>query len=60
MHMTSVTAAAAPAATGAELVVPPLPPRLPNDASQEEKAAREAIMKERRRIQKAINEQKRG
>ena len=60
MHMTSVTAAAAPAATGAELVVAPLPPRLPNDASQEEKAAREAIMKERRRIQKAINEQKRG
>ena len=43
-----------------EADVPPLPPSLPPDASDEAKAIRHAQMKERHRVQKKLREQERG
>ena len=43
-----------------EADVPPLPKRLGKNATEAEKAARAAVMKERRRVQKQLNEQDRA
>ena len=43
-----------------EADVPPLPKRLGKNATEAEKAARAAVMKERRRVQKQLNEQGRA
>jgi hypothetical protein len=42
-----------------EADIPGLPPRLPAGASEEDKLARNQLMAERRRLQKALNEQQR-
>lgn len=42
-----------------EADIPGLPPRLPAGASEEDKLARDQLMAERRRLQKALNEQQR-